>query len=437
MDFIRSSGSPILDFKDEFLNYDPHRSHFESLGGHKIKSGDKQRAGLLKMFWISFGRFHPHTDDKGYFGCVDAFSCGWLLKNLVYKSATVRKIVSPYYSYTNWIKGKKAREWRFHNETEKSLLEVFSSNEPARIAWPENFGSPKPLYYPKDSSIELPSFLPINLGELDKLVHEWNGIVARSRQPNVLRKYGNHEDIIRNRNRLLILRKIAISMAKKGTVPNFYQRVKTSRRLYGVGYNLQWISKEARHRMLAGNGLYDYDFVACHPTIMLHLLQHLKVSTPVLEDFIGNRARKTEELEAFLNLPAEDVKKILTIIVLSSDFRSEFKEVFFICRRKKIRIEKLERCKWFTDLVNEYSAGRKALIKQFKKGSGIQSPTGDLMNVQKGEASNVSFILQSIEAELLELACGTFSDTKLLCFDGWISPKRDLTKLEVAIDRAP
>lgn len=434
MDFIPLAASPLLDFKDEFVKNDSNRPHFESLGGRKIVCGDKQRAGLLKMFWISFGRFYPHTNDKGYFECVDAFPCGWLFETLVYKSSKVMKVVSPYYKHSPWIKKKKARKWVLNNETEKSLMKVFSSDEPARIKWPDGFDPKRTHYSPKDSAIQVPSFLPLHLDELDKLVHEWNERVSRSRHPAVLQQYGNYEDLVRHRNRLLILRKLAISMMRKGEVPNFYQRGINSRRLYGVGYNLQWVSKQARHRILKGGGLYDYDFVACHPTIMLHLFQHLKVPCPTLNDFIDNRARKTAELKTLLNLPDDDVKRILIVIVLSADFESPYKEIYSVCRKKKTRIDKLKSCPWFTDLVKEYSAGRKTVIQHFKKGKLIQSPTGHSTGVQKNEASNVSFILHSIEAELLELACGSFSDTKLLSFDGWISPKRDLTKLEMTIN---
>ncbi len=92
---------------------------------------------------------------------------------------------------------------------------------------------------------------------------------------------------------------------------------------------------------------------------------------------------------------------------------------------------------WFGDFVQEIKTGRDLILKEFPS---VQKHTKSVTTNVVGKEttktkrkSRLSHVLLGYERWCLETVCRDFEDTQALIYDGWISPERDVKKLEQSI----
>lgn len=320
-----------------------------------------------------------------------------------------------------------------NKEIDNILVKIFSSDVPAVFTFKELPLVCK-IVTPVGSKIRVPTHIPIDVSRLDNRLSQFTGPIemAKAKRARII-KGELVEDLIEKRNRLLILRKTIISVSPKNHVPNIYQRGDYGRAC-GVSTNLQFISKEDRFILLKGRNLYDYDFALCHPTIFYYLLRNLNGSTNAIKNYLDNRYDVANQIKDRTGLKDDVIKEILNVLVYSDNPRTPFGNIKKLCRNTD-RFNKLQNTPVFQELLEEYKHGRQQIVDRYTKGKITTSPTGHYVAEGK-QGSRLALVLQSIESEMLEYACSPFDDTVLLCFDGWISPKRDTCKVTDHINKS-
>ena len=444
---------PFLNIESELESTLPNElsSHFQNLGKRYKAYGDHQREGLCKMFWLSFGVFRTHADDFAFAPQrKDTFSVKWLRRHILNDSKKVKKVISPYYDFNHfggWKTGSQTKSYSLKEDVSKALVSVFSSNTPLPLKESNRNFDPDSRYLPDTSRISLSPSIRINFEHLDHEIRTLDEKLERNKKISTsgITKDGPVINILRKRNALLILRKISISMPEKGTAPNLYRRGEFGR-LFGEGCNLQSIPKPIRKKLLTGKGLYDYDFTLCHPTLFYYLAQHYNLPCENINYYLKNRNAVIAHLKTLSRksdtgseLSDEELKKLLTLLVYSSDTKSKSfrKSSFELFRKDALRIQSFHEDSVFMGIRNDFELNRMPLLEFLRRDSfrifGKPFPEKATKSGRERIGSLMAFALQQLESELLEAACSPFNDIVLLCFDGWISGKREVEELEAYV----
>lgn len=211
-------------------------------------------------------------------------------------------------------------------------------------------------------------------------------------------------------------------------------------RLY---HPLQSIPKVVRKVLF--KGWIDYDIEAAAPTI---LSQMVSFDTPMIKDYIENKAARREEMAKFLNIEVEDAKAIITSAFFGSctdgdklnwDVGNNTDLVFGLSKifdkyRETIgeKIYSYRRFSWFIELASEIAIVYKELSERAKgtaeKEDGdwiITNDSGASKNIGKRWSSRVAvgFLYFSMERKVLNIAnhyMKSKNAQSLLIHDGFI-----------------
>ena len=93
-----------------------------------------------------------------------------------------------------------------------------------------------------------------------------------------------------------------------------YSRGATSGRMFSKKICLQGLNRKIRHT-IAGELYIDLDIVNAHPVILLKLCKTLKVDTPILADYIGDRDKYLTELMVTYNMDRDTAKAIPLAVI--------------------------------------------------------------------------------------------------------------------------
>jgi len=88
---------------------------------------------------------------------------------------------------------------------------------------------------------------------------------------------------------------------------------------------------------------------------------------------------------------------------------------------------------WFGDFVEEIKKGRDLILGECPRNQGVTTNVMGKETDAPERRKRLAHILFGYERWCLETVCKDFEDTKALIYDGWISPKRDVKKLEQSI----
>ena len=88
---------------------------------------------------------------------------------------------------------------------------------------------------------------------------------------------------------------------------------------------------------------------------------------------------------------------------------------------------------WCKELEAEIRKGRDLILGEFPRIKGLITNVMGKTTMATEKRKRLAHVLLGYERWALETVCRDFPDTKCLIYDGWISPDRDVKKLERSI----
>lgn len=211
-----------------------------------------------------------------------------------------------------------------------------------------------------------------------------------------------------------LLQKIVKKINKDGLLRVDYVQVNShvGGRLYAKGPSLQYLDK--RIRMIVSAESYDFDLVNAHPTLLMQLCKHYRISCPVLLDYVSNRSAwlqeggdvKTAVISSIYGSQAENPSPKIASLraemkAITAALTPHYGKLAAAVAKLKPRAgeRKLERTLMSYILQQEEVAVVYKVITQLKrefKGVEIQSYIYDGFMVRKGDGVDPDKILAAI-----------------------------------------
>ena len=246
---------------------------------------------------------------------------------------------------------------------------------------------------------------------------------------------------------LYVIRKWLLTF---GGVPNLYRDYDTlpadgNGRLTGIGgLSLQTIPRGARRLLYSGLGWWDFDFQSCHLSILHSLCNGLKLNTPALDDYMGDKAGADALLADELEVPVKRMKRVMNALLYGQSIANNPHSSLYDLIGTDA-IDQLQLSIYYRWLKDELTHVRKQIIAAHQLGDvirnavgkelateGIDPKTGKVKRLSN--ARLLSHILTGYEAWALDLVCRDQDDLVVLMHDGWVAERdRDVTLPEQLI----
>lgn len=215
-------------------------------------------------------------------------------------------------------------------------------------------------------------------------------------------------------------------------------------RLYGVGVNLQTCKRQTRQAALAG--LYDYDIEACHFAMLTQMASRFGAKCPAIDHYVANRSKIRNEIAAHLDLDYEQVKKAFSAMAYgarqSLDELDAIPEI--IGSEAAGRLYKLDSYRSIksdiqfatTQILNSHPLVKQRFINAIGKELMVFKGQTRVHHTKVKPHTQMSHLLQGLEAAVLEIAARTFSNKiVLLQHDGFTTSEPiDVVLLERTVE---
>lgn len=240
----------------------------------------------------------------------------------------------------------------------------------------------------------------------------------------------------RQRMSALRLLKLSRNTMCPGQIPVLYEQ-KSTGRLTEVLFSLQ--SNEREVISAALHGMWDYDLQNAHFSIFSEWAKRLGHTTPVVDEYVRNKAQIRKELSEHCKSELDLVKECLIALLYGAPLNAnpEFTEIGKILSEEKAKL--------FVDhpfvksLRQEIKSVGEVIVRD------THSNRGCYVNAMQIEAPQLvkklntfkllCHALQGVEALILKTVITLHGEDILLCMhDGWVSRKRlNCSELENAI----
>jgi len=277
----------------------------------------------------------------------------------------------------------------------------------------------------RKSEIKVPALIPIDLDTLNRTIESLEAIdpkegASGNAKPSVT------EDI----DRLCDSRRW---VRVTGGVPNFYQD-QTTGRLGRLGqFHIIGMSKTQRMLLMRTKDWYDFDFKNCHYAIFRSLCSHHGFQTPCIDDYLDDhRDRLADLLWPTCQIPHAATKKTFLSFLNGAPFAPHHSNTATRNLGYSV-VEILKEDPWSGNFIEEIRKGRDLILDEFPRVQGVTTNVVGKGTTASKKKSRLSHVLVGYERWALETVCRDFPDTQCLIYDGWISPDRDVKKLEESI----
>jgi len=399
----------------------------EFKSSRKKKEKTRFLAGLVTR---SLNGTSRHKDDVGH--GQDSFSYEELVRGL---GKDYKKYVKPLFGFIEENLGYSStahstKEYWMHSSVRKRARSVLRNYDgPERVVndkgkeifkhrWPKNGNSRK-------SEIKVPALIPIDLDTLNQTIETLEELEQKERRSgNARPSETEHINLLCNIRRWV--------RAADG-VPNFYKEEATGR-LGRLGeFHIIGLSNIRRKLLFRGSGWCDFDFKNCHYSIFQSLCSHHGFQTPRIDEYIEDHRDKFADLLWSTRQIPHAVTKVTFISLLYGGRFSTYSPT----TTKNLSHEVthlLSQEPWCIQLVAEIKRGRDLILIGFRREQKhTKKVTTNIVGKQTvapEKSKRLAHVLFGYERWCLETVCRDFPDTKCLIYDGWISPDRDVKKLE-------
>ena len=172
------------------------------------------------------------------------------------------------------------------------------------------------------------------------------------------------------------------------------------------------LRREVRHTLCC-DVYTDIDIENCHPQLLKQICAKNNIFCPNLKHYVDNRPQILAETQAFYNVSRDNAKKLFIRLAYFGTFDNWVKD------------SEISRDKKPTEFIVNYMAELKIIGQHVINANPVLLKVIQTENKQNEKASVVSFFLQDIERQILELVYAYLSDNgyiansnSVLCFDG-------------------
>lgn len=349
-----------------------------------------------------------------------------------------QKYLTPFWTFQRMNEGysragRKTKHYKLKAEVERELEQIWKLPERVPVV-DRNTGLPiVPADLPSNgvartsySKIWIQPLIEFDVRPLDEKICRLEGEIPKA--------------IVFQRP-ALAARVRALYLAKKwvvsfGGLPNLYSDYKEDEpseghgRLWGIGpLHPQFMRRRVRAVLFGGLGLWDYDFVACHYSIIRSLARHYGQPSPLLDQYLEGREAQHARLGELLEVPPRRLKEVFNALGYGAKLTKHPSTAIFqivgangidaLKRDTFVQAFLAEHAR-LVDVVFEHEVASKAEVINV---------VGKAMEVPAKRSGNfggqmLSHILQGWESYCLDVVCRGFRDTTCLIFDGWVSPRR-------------
>lgn len=288
------------------------------------------------------------------------------------------------------------------------------------------------------STLRVPALIPFDLGYIDGLIRQ----ERRRTDPGA-------NFVGWRRARALSLRHLARVrqwVRVLGGVPNLYadyrgEPTDGNGRLNGVGaLHLQTLPKAARRILYSGTGWWDYDFKACHWTILLALCRGHGIDAPVVEDYVEGKREIDSLLAEGLDVPGGKAKRLMLATIFGATPTLNSRSALLpILQWPGLR--RLGEHLYWIWLYDTLKRVRRQLVDLHTVDGLVVNAVGKVTPRQipgpSGKPVNVStktllsHILTGVEAWAVNAVCENATDLLVVIHDGWVAATRwDARRLE-------
>jgi hypothetical protein len=224
-----------------------------------------------------------------------------------------------------------------------------------------------------------------------------------------------------------------------GIVQNYIES--GSGRLYADGWSLQHCPTDLRRAILTNHT--EWDFEACHPTILAGKATGYGMEAATLRFYIANRAAVRGNISNDTGVALKDVKTAFNAVMYGAKV-TPYERGSLLMTLGQSGYDALTNHDFFRAIVSEMEDIKAELFAEFSQKRGIKNPLGKLKpyNEIKNKNSAVSHIVQGFEAYMLDtVICALTeegedaSEVKLLQHDGWTTKESALPRLAGALDK--
>lgn len=287
------------------------------------------------------------------------------------------------------------------------------------------------------SKLQIRSLVTFPQEHIDKIITE--------EEAAQIDEYGSGLHISQRRRRVKALRhlyRVRQWVRCLGGVPNLYADYKadptdSNGRLYGIGdVHLQRLPRAARKLLYRGTGWWDFDFEACHWSILHSLAKGYGLDTPVLDDYLGERKALNEQIAEDLEVPVAKMKRVMNSTLYDQPLsKSPHTSLYSTIGPDAIdRLVEQDYYLWLRDELK--SVIRPVILANHLRGDFVVNAVGKELSMTAAGKNTparklLSHILTGYEAWALNVVCDKQHDLIALMHDGWVTENpRDKQQLQ-------
>jgi hypothetical protein len=270
---------------------------------------------------------------------------------------------------------------------------------------------------------------------------KWQGVSPSPRVPinqKALIEFSRKTADARQRMSALRLLKLSRNTMCSGQIPVLYEQ-KSTGRLTEVLFGLQ--SNEREVISAALHGMWDYDLQNAHFSIFSAWAKKLGHATPVVDEYVSNKAKIRHELRDHCQSNLDDIKQSLISLMYGAPLNTNPKFASIPKRLGSDAAKLFISHPFVKSLKQEISAIGKYIVNDtytsrgcYVNAMGIEPPN---ISGATAKFNLLSHALQGVEALALKTVVAQHGQDILLCMhDGWVSrTKLDCKQLQDSIFR--
>ncbi|RYF47208.1 MAG: hypothetical protein EOO38_12595 [Cytophagaceae bacterium] len=230
-----------------------------------------------------------------------------------------------------------------------------------------------------------------------------------------------------------MIRMSQTSLAGSGHIPQVYAIAPTGR-LYARGLNLQ--NSPSLIKDAALHGLWEYDFVNCHFSILAQMAQERGTPCPAILHYLNNKTHTRKTIANGVAISVDQAKQCLLALLYGARTSNWFKNAIPMAIGEEAA-RKLYALPTFLALSTELVGARSVILSSWPRtaNGSLTNASGKAITGRATPAKKLAHLLQGIEARALRAAVNLYPDAIVMMqHDGFVARcQLDCVALEQAV----